>query len=155
MKVQSDAYGALEFKANGDIFESQVALGEQTVAIEIEGAEDEIAGVVGRLSEFVTSFRTALDANLVDADADCGVAMYLEHLLEEADSQRLKELCLGKTPTTEMLFGLLVPYDIRFNLAEPDVYCQFDVGIANDVSDYLVCVTLDSDCKAQDVSVES
>ncbi len=155
MKVHTDAYGVLEFEANGDIFESQVALGEQTVAIEIEGAEGEIAGVVGRLSEFVASFRAALDANLVDADADCGVAMYLEHLLEEADSRKLKDVCLGKTPSSEVLFGLLVPYDIRFNLEAPDAYCQFDVGIAKDVSDYLVCITLDSDCEVQDVSVES
>jgi len=155
MKVHSDAYGVLEFKANGDIFESQVSLGEHTVAIEIEGAENEIAGVVGRLSEFVAAYQTALDANLADADADCGVAMYLEHLLEEADPQKLKELCLGKSPTSERLYGLLVPYDIRFNLDESDGYCQFDVGLANDVSDYLVCVTLDSDCEAQDVSVES
>mgnify|MGYP003631248237 FL=1 len=155
MQVESDGYGTIEFEENGDILESQIAILGEDVTIEIEGNKDGVVDAMSRLWRLVHTYQEALEADLADPSASCGVAMYLEHLLEDADKEKLQAMFNGATPTKEQLFSRLVPYGIRINLDERESYFQVDVGIGNNISDYLVCVTLDSQAKIQEVTVES
>lgn len=155
MQVQSEGYGTIEFEENGDILESQIAILGEDVTIEIEGDKDGVVDAMSRLWRLVHTYQAALEADLADPSASCGVAMYLDHLLEDADSEKLRAMFNGATPTKEQLFSRLVPYGIRFNLDESDLFFQVEVGIGNSISDYLICVTLNSQAEIQEVTVES
>lgn len=156
MKISGEM-GELLFEGNGDIYESCFLDGTQRVSLEItcdaEEAEEVLKSACDKLPGLLQAAKRGIAADRADAAQEYGVAMYLEHLLTNADSNRMRAI-LGAPPTTDLLFALVHPYSVQVE-PEEGLYCSMDFGVGHDLADYLISVTLDSSGRVQDVVVES
>ena len=84
---------------------------------------------------------------------ELGATRFVAHHLEELPGDYWEEHCKTATPTPSQVLDIL---ELRSEFDDDDDdFSNFDFTLPGDVTDYVLCVTINDDGEVEDISMES
>lgn len=82
-----------------------------------------------------------------------GATLFVSHHLDEIPGDYWEEHCKTATPTPAQILDLL---ELRSEFDDDDDdFSNFDFTLPGEVTDYVLCVTINEDGEVEDISMES
>mgnify|MGYP002619572137 CR=1 FL=1 len=161
--IEHSIFGAIDPSKPG-VWEATAPYERRNVVYELvideEGLETDAVVDALRLADDLPSLdATGREAIRADSsNSESAASLYAEHHFEELPEDRVRDLLGGPEPSTASptdLLAKLAIVRVAFHPESQDARVRLDYSLAGEVTDYVLCVTIDAEGVVSSVEMES
>jgi len=156
-------FGNIDVNNLEDYYSSEVKVGDKNIEVDLNFENESIKEkdlinippFIENIEEHLTNAMKSISEDYDLGDDSETVQDYLSHHQEILDDEELQELFGTKTISKELFLSKLETHRIGFYPEDDESFVIIDIQFPQEITDYILAVTLDSEFNLSYISMDS